>query len=420
NAGITHNINGLLMREPMCGSDPIHLVDVTMTGSATGNVNPANGSFSFTVPENAGVTITPTKNINWTNGVTVNDALLVHQHAGGFAPLGSPYKIIAADANKDNLITVFDASLIHQLSIGFIPSLPGNTSWRFVPANPPLAAPFPVPNEFLSYANVTADILDADFIGVKVGDVNCSANPVTGFASGVDERAEKLRFSIEDQQITAGQDVYVTFASQNFTNMSGYQMTVNFDTEVLQYVEAIPGNLVNMGGANFNPLRSSEGLLATNWYNLTPVDLPDGYEMFTLHFTAMQDAATLSDLISVSEDYIVIEAVKGDGELIGVGVTFENPTATGENLTDRFALYQNRPNPFAHKTVIGFHLPTGDDATLTLTDASGKTLKVVKGYYGAGYHQVIIDRDDLPTQGVVFYRLQTSTNSAVRKMILMD
>ncbi len=420
NAGITHDINGLLMREPACGSDPIHLVDVAMTGSAVGNVNPANGSFSFTVPENASVTITPNKNINWTNGVTVNDALLVHQHAGGFALLNSPYKIIAADANKDNLITVFDASLIHQLSIGFIPELPGNTSWRFVPANPPLAAPFPVPNEFLSYANVTADIPDADFIGIKVGDVNCSADPVTGFAGGVDDRAEKLRFSIADQQITAGQDLFVTFASQNFTNINGYQMTVNFDTEVLQFVEAIPGNLVNMGGANFNPLRSSEGLLATNWYNLTPVDLPDGYEMFTLHFTAMQDAATLSDLISVSEDYIVIEAVKGDGQLLGVGVTFENPTATGENLADRFALYQNRPNPFAHKTVIGFHLPTGDDATLTLTDASGKTLKVVRGYYGAGYHQVIVDRDDLPAQGVVFYRLETSTHSAVRKMILMD
>ena len=420
NPGISHNINGLLMREPMCGNDPIHLVDVTMTGSAVGNVNPANGSFSFSVPQNASVTITPSKNINWTNGVTVNDALLVHQHAGGFAALNSPYKVIAADANRDNQITVFDASLIHQLSIGFIPNFPGNTSWRFVPANPPLATAFPVPNEFLSYANVTADIPDADFIGVKVGDVNCTADPVTGFSAGVDERAEKLRFSIEDQQIAVGQDVFVTFASQNFTNVSGYQMTVNFDTDVLQLVEALPGNLTNMGGANFNPLRSDEGLLATNWYNLTPVDLPDGYELFTLHFKAMNDAATLSELISVSEDYIVIEAVKGDGQLMGIGLNFENPTATGESLTDRFALYQNRPNPFANKTVIGFHLPTGDDASLTLSDASGKTLKVIRGYYSAGYHQVIIDRSELPVQGVVFYRLQTSQHSAVRKMILMD
>lgn len=420
NTGVTHTINGLLVREAMCGSDPIHLVDVTMTGSATGNVNPANGSFSFSVPQNASVTITPSKNINWTNGVTVNDALLVHQHAGGFALLSSPYKIIAADANRDNAITVFDASLIHQLSIGFISSLPGNTSWRFVPANPPLATPFPVPNEFLSYTNVTADILDADFIGVKVGDVNCSANPITGFASGADDRTEKLRFSINDQIITAGQDVYVAFASQNFVNINGYQMTVNFDTEALQFVEAIPSDLVNMGGANFNPLRCKEGLLATNWYNISPVDLPDGYELFTLHFKAMKDAGSLSEIISVSDDYIVMEAVKGDGQLMGIGLTFENATSSSEALSDHFALYQNHPNPFAHKTVIGFHLPKGDDATLTLTDASGKTLKVIRAYYSAGYHQVIIDREDLPAQGVIFYQLKTADHSAVRKMILMD
>lgn len=421
NTGVTHTISGNIQRESNCGSSAINQVTVNMTGSAVGTVN-ANGSYSFSVPQNASVTITPSKNINWQNGVTVNDALLVHQHAGGFMSLPSPYAMIAGDANHDNKITVFDASLIHQLSIGFITSLPGNTSWRFVPANPPLPAnPFPVGNEFLSYSNVTADITDGHFIGMKIGDVNCSANPLNYDGGGnVDDRAEKLRFAIEDQRLTAGQDVWVTFKAADFRNMNAYQMTVKWDNSVLQYVDAVPGNVPNLTEANFNPLRSSEGLLATNWYNLTPVELPDGYEIFTLHFVAMEDAPSLQDLLSVSEDYIVIEAVNGDSELMGVGLTFEFPTATGEKATDQFALYQNKPNPFATRTMIGFHLPTADDAVLTLTDATGKVIKVVKGYFTAGYHQVVIDRDDLPAQGMVFYRLETSTHSAVRKMIVSE
>ncbi|MFQ5446304.1 MAG: cohesin domain-containing protein, partial [Saprospiraceae bacterium] len=421
NTGTTYTISGTLNREAMCGSDPIHLVTVDLTGSASGTIPSAPGAFSFTVPENSNATITPTKNINWVNGVTVNDALLVHQHAAGFTPLSSPYKIIAADANADNQVTVFDASLIHQLSIGFIPSIPGNTSWRFVPAVPALPGnPFPVGDEFLSYTNILANIPDADFIGMKIGDVNCTASPTTGFAGGVDERAEKLSFRIDDQSITTGQDVFVTLRAEDFTNVSAYQMTLTFDQNVLQFVEAIPGQLVNLTQADFNALRVGEGLLATNWYNLSPVDLPNGYELFTLKFKALQNAATLSDLLAATEDYIVIEAVTGDGDLMGVDLTFESPTAAGEQQQSVFALYQNRPNPFGHKTAIGFSLPESTSATLTILDPAGRVLKLIEGNFTAGYHQVIVDRDDLPAKGILFYRLETPKHQAIRKMVLMD
>jgi len=421
NTGASYTIAGTLHRESLCGSDPIHLVTVDLTGSVSGNIPSAPGAFSFTVPENSNATITPTKNINWVNGVTVNDALLVHQHAAGFTPLNSPYKIIAADANKDNQVTVFDASLIHQLSIGFIPNIPGNTSWRFVPAIPALPGnPFPVGNEFLSYLNVMANIPDADFIGMKIGDVNCTASPTTGFANGVDGRAEKLNFHIADQPIVAGQDVFVTLRSKDFTNMSAYQMTLTFDQKVLQFAGVIPGELVNLSQANFNALRAGEGLLATNWYNLAPVELPDGYELFTLKFKALKDASSLSGLLAATEDYIVIEAVTGDGNLMGVDLTFESTTAAGEQLHSIFALYQNQPNPFSHKTAIGFNLPESTSATLSILDPAGRVLKLIEGDFTAGYHQVLIDRNDLPAKGILFYRLETSTHQAVRKMVLMD
>ena len=65
-------------------------------------------------------------------------------------PLGSPYRLIAADANRSNSVTTFDLVEIRKLILQINSDFPNNTSWRFVdgsyqfpnPANP-WTAPFP-------------------------------------------------------------------------------------------------------------------------------------------------------------------------------------------------------------------------------------------------------------------------------------
>jgi hypothetical protein len=46
-----------------------------------------------------------------------------------------------------------------------------------------------------------------------------------------------------------------------------------------------------------------------------------------------------------------------------------------------FELYQNQPNPFVNKTLIGFHLPEATEATLTIFDETGRMLFTQKGNY---------------------------------------
>ena len=85
-----------------------------------------------------------------------------------------------------------------------------------------------------------------------------------------------------------------------------------------------------------------------------------------------------------------------------------------------FDLYQNTPNPFKGETVIGFNLPESAAATLTIYDVSGKVLKLVRGEFGQGYNEVIINRSELSGAGVLYYQLDTDTHSATKKMILID
>ena len=128
----------------------------------------------------------------------------------------------------------------------------------------------------------------------------------------------------------------------------------------------------------------------------------------------------LSDLIDISSDFVVAKAVKESGEELDITLEFESVNATGEELASRFALYQNKPNPFSHNTQIGFYLPQADHAKLSVLDATGKVLKVIENRFSAGYHQVNVGRDELPATGVLFYQLETSTDRAVRKMVLVD
>ncbi len=83
-------------------------------------------------------------------------------------------------------------------------------------------------------------------------------------------------------------------------------------------------------------------------------------------------------------------------------------------------LYQNIPNPFSTETIISFVLPTGTEARMSIFDVTGKTLKVIEGYYEKGYHEVKLQKSDVGTRSIVYYRLDTQDFTATRKMVVID
>ena len=60
------------------------------------------------------------------------------------------------------------------------------------------------------------------------------------------------------------------------------------------------------------------------------------------------------------------------------------------------------------------------NATLTISDISGKTVKVMEGNFGKGSHTFKVEEGDLPSNGVFFYTLKTGMGKAVKKMILLE
>jgi hypothetical protein len=99
-------------------------------------------------------------------------------------------------------------------------------------------------------------------------------------------------------------------------------------------------------------------------------------------------------------------------------------TAVGPRGRDEMVLHQNTPNPFNPSTVIRFTLPAAGRVRLSVYDAAGRLVAVLKdGPALAGTTRVSWDgrgRGGAPAAtGVYFYRLVAGDQVRTRKMILL-
>jgi hypothetical protein len=70
-----------------------------------------------------------------------------------------------------------------------------------------------------------------------------------------------------------------------------------------------------------------------------------------------------------------------------------------------------------NKTFIGFHLPEATSATLRIFDETGRMVFTQSGAFAKGYNTISVDRALISTTGVLYYTLETATDSATKKMI---
>ena len=371
------------------------------------------GAYSFDLPSEDDYTVVPSLNTFPANGVTTLDMIIIKKHILGTQLLDSPYKIIAADANKSGAVTTIDLVVIQKIILLMIPNFPSNTSWRFVdldyvfpnPQNP-WQGTFP---EVISFNNLTIDELYTDFVAVKVGDVNLSANG--NYQGGLEERtyAGALELVTDERELRAGEEFTTTFRLRPAT-LYGYQFTLDFPVEAIAWDGLTPGFVPE---DHFGWSLLGEGAITANWLSTEPVGLDEETTLFQLHGRALQDGK-LSEWLHISSRFTPKEAYRESGEMLDVRLLFEGAPTQDEV----FVLYQNRPNPFRHDTQIAFELPAPTTARLTVWDVSGKILKEVEGAFDKGYHEIQLGQ--LMVSGVLYYKLETPTHVAIRKMIALE
>jgi subtilisin-like proprotein convertase family protein len=370
------------------------------------------GFYSFNVAANNNYMVDASKDVDYLNGVSTLDLVKIQRHILGLENLDSPYKLIAADINADNSIKASDLSQLRKLILGVITDLPTNDSWRFVNAsqNLDMDVDLATVNYEIEINNISSDMMDSDLVGVKVGDVTDNA-----VANLQDQTIEvrsnnTLDFEINNDAVVAGETVEVSFTSNDFAEVFGYQFTMELNG--LEFANVQNGAVV-MTDANVGVL--AKNLVTVSYNNGVATTAGNGEAVFTATFVATKDG-NIGDMIDVTSKVTNAEAYVGNSlEVRDVTISTRGDVSTVATTE----LFQNEPNPFKEQTVVSFNLAEAAQATLTVFDVTGKmvTKETIAGV--RGYNNVTLNANQLGTSGVLYYTLESGEFTATKKMIVI-
>ena len=146
-----------------------------------------------------------------------------------------------------------------------------------------------------------------------------------------------------------------------------------------------------------------------------------GINFFTKFYIAFQIVTIDSTYIGVE---IVVDNLRGfynDSQKTIVYDSFGDITSVprGNFVPMEFVLYQNYPNPFNPTTKIRFIVPESGNYKLEVFNTLGQKVEtLLDAYLAPGIQEYSFNGANLPS-GVYVYRLQSSSFSQTKKMILL-
>lgn len=351
--------------------------------------------------------IVPKRNDDHKNGVTTLDLVRIQKHLLGREPFTSGYQYIAADANNSQTVSAIDLIEIRKLILGLYEEFPNNQSWRFIRNTGPMTPGYPWPfEEQISIDDFDPDDVDQlDFTGVKIGDVNATAKAnanqiVTRNANRLVTIGGLVKGEIREGELV---DIKLILPE----NLEGFQWTLELQGLSLTDVRSsdLPIDMSNVG-------IHTDGTVTMSWNGDAKTN-ELGYSSIILTFLVNQ-VSGIEEMIRMSSRITPAEAYALNEEIVDVNLSFNSHIV----FTD-FALHQNKPNPWSGQTLIGFDLPEEGDAKLTVYDVTGKVVKEVNGHFKSGYNTIRLTSRDIPTPGMLYYRLESGVYSATKKMMII-
>src|SRR5690606_6285803 len=202
-------VSGVIQTEKGEAVQQVEIKAVLGSGSPLTTVTSGEGNYNFSISNGAQVSLVPSKNTGFSNGVSTQDLIEIQRHILQKKSLDSKYKKVAADANGNGSIDGLDVLELRKLVMQPHTQLPNNTSWRF----------FDTQSDKESYdvSNVTGDVT-MDWNAVKTGDVSLSGDPARSSSDNYRSTTGELHLNVADQSLKGGELYRMDVTSDNFTN----------------------------------------------------------------------------------------------------------------------------------------------------------------------------------------------------------
>ena len=367
------------------------------------------GNYAFNaVDYYDGYAINPKKDTDHMNGVSTLDLVLIQKHILMTDTLDSPYKMIAADINASSNISATDLIELRKLILGIHETFQNNEPFVFVDQE----YEFVDPRDPWAYDS-TIDINslfvneeEADFVAVKIGDVNNSAAFNSAQESASNRSSGEMKLMFNDQEFKAGQEVELSLNLEESMDLVGFQFAIATNG-MLDLIDTKATGLADFGGSNF--AKTEDGLVIS-WNQLEAVNTE---RIMTLKFVATVDGY-LSEALTMTDD---VRAEVYNDRLEVLDLSLE--ASTEIDAAEGFVLYQNKPNPFTDNSEITFYTENSDGYTLDFIDINGRLVHTVNAVSSKGVNRTMISTDDLSGTGIYYYRLTINNQVETKKMIVM-
>ena len=393
----------------------VTLLDMNSNKKTT-HLTGADGRFEFKEIKMDGLySLSAELDDDYRNGVSTLDILLIQRHILGIQPLNDPYKLIAADVNNSKTVTATDILQIRRLILGIYDQFPNNKSWKLLDNSYIFSDPSSPWDyvERIPLDQITKEMMNNEFVAVKVGDVDRSYSMNLRNVPLSSRSVKETRFYVNEKKYRTGDLIDVTFMSDENQILAGFQATIGFDAGYLEYM-GFNENELSFNMNNVNENKANSGVLAISWNTSSEYESMPSQKLFTFRFRALKEG-TLSSTLWLSDQIAASEAYTEQLEATRLSLNIIDDASFAGNT--ELLLMQNRPNPFLDQTIISFVLPNEGEASLTIFDISGRILYRNYGIYPAGQTDIIIQSQELPASGILYYQLEAQGNTISKKMI---
>jgi len=368
------------------------------------------GLYAFpSMPIEASYTVMPNKEDRYNNGVSTLDIILIQKHILGIQELNSPYKLIAADVNASGSLTALDLLEMRKVILGIQEGFDGVPSWQMISTEHQFIDPDnPYTDEYPNTYDIASleKNMYIDFIGIKTGDVNLSADPLNHVSA--EPRTSDVDMNFEMLPIVSGSELVYDFSVAQFTDIEGFQFTLSFDESRLIF-DGIEGNLLDIDDENIGVKMIDEGIITFSYDKVGGIAVSADDLLFSLRF---KHNGNLNADVSINSSVVSAQLYSPEDvyDLGGKVVSSDHD----------IVLYQNSPNPWSESTEIGFMLPMEMSYELKFYSVSGQLLHTVKRSGDAGLNNVNVYNDDINSNGLIYYELITPNEKTTRRMILLN
>ncbi len=377
-------------------------VQLTTSNINKRSISSAEGMYSFNdLDMNQEYMIVPKKTDNVGDGLTTLDLILIQQHILGLRKIQSPYDLIAADVNASQTITSADLVDLRRVILGVKDNFDKNDSWVFVPKSldmQSLANPLKY-EAYLMIQTESSTIDNADFVGIKVGDIN-GDNRIS--AGATVRSSDVFNIEIVKGHANGNRREFIVKALSDMV-LRGMQM--NFEGILPEALRLQPGSL-ELSADHYNMI---DDQMVLSWTAANGQSIKKGDILFTLQ-------ADVDDQVRLVNSALRSEAYSSTLERVDINEMYSEISLTNEHVS----IY---PNPFSETTILSLQLTESQNISVSIMSQDGKLIHQYNLLNQSGLVQLDINREGQMSHapsGLYFVRIKLANELITKKIIKLD